>query len=56
MISDIGALFEMNSLNFSETSNTIDNNMMIPNIKKNVERNFLMIYRSMIFNISFNDE
>jgi len=51
MISEIGALFDMNSLNFSEMSNTIDNNIIIPNIKKNVDRNFLMMYRSIILSI-----
>jgi hypothetical protein len=33
-IAESGALFEMNSLSFSEISNTMANNMMIPSMKK----------------------
>ena len=51
MIFSIGAWLEIKSPSFSETSKTIANIMIIPNMKKNVERNFLMIYLSIIDNI-----
>ena len=46
-----GALFEMNSLSFSETSKTIANSMMIPSMKKKVLKNLRMMYLSRILNI-----
>ena len=48
----IGALFCINSLRFAEISNTIDNSIIIPNIKKYVDKNFLMIYLSKMDNIN----
>ena len=47
----IGALLSMNSLNLAEISKTIDKSIITPNIKKYVERNFLMMYLSRMVNL-----
>jgi hypothetical protein len=44
-------LLETKSPSFSDTSNTIENIIIMASMKKNVERNFLMIYLSIMENM-----
>lgn len=52
-MAEIGALLDMNSLNLSEISKTIANNIIIPNMKKKVDKNFFIMYLSRIESISY---